>query len=244
MCGHLDLILQRKAPCQVDDEEEAEIAAAGDQSEYDAALISTACDLVGTLATVLGGDFAQLFPTFLPNMAQYYVRAFSCRASFLRSSLLRLHQDPSRSAGDRSTAIGSLAEIVNGMEAAVTPFTDSLFPLFLRALADPEAEVQSNAAFAMGSLIYRSQTDLSSQHLTVLGALHPLFNPAADSTRKDNARDNACGAVARMMLKNIAAVPLDQVRFLGQGSARLVQALIFLFVSLTGPSHLDPSPAT
>jgi importin-4 len=75
LCTHLDLILRRQAPCQLDDEEEAEAAQAlGEQSEYDAALISSACDLVGTIATVLGGDFAQLFPTFLPNMAQYYVR--------------------------------------------------------------------------------------------------------------------------------------------------------------------------
>lgn len=168
-------------------------AAPGEQSEYDAALISSACDLVGTLASVLGSDFAQLFNTFLPDMAQYY--------------------DVERSTGDRSTAIGSLAEIVNGMEASVTPFTDTLFPLFLRALGDTEAEVQSNGAFAMGSLLYHTQRDLTSQYLAVLGALRPLFEPtpAGAPPRRDNARDNACGAVARMVLRNVEAVPLDQV---------------------------------
>lgn len=93
----------------------------------------------------------------------------------------------------------------------VTPFTEKLFTLFLSALADPEAEVQSNAAFAIGSLIWNTQTDLSSQYMTVLGALHPLFNPSGDGTRKENAQDNAAGAVARMILKNQAAVPLEQV---------------------------------
>lgn len=92
-----------------------------------------------------------------------------------------------------------------------TPFTGKLFPLFLQALSDPEAEVQSNAAFAIGSLLYHSQTDLSSQYLQVLGALHPLFAAGPDGTRRENAQDNACGAVARMILKNSAAVPLDQV---------------------------------
>ncbi|KAI5478132.1 hypothetical protein MNV49_005396 [Pseudohyphozyma bogoriensis] len=192
ICKHIDAILKRTAACQVGDEEDGENVAAGEQSEYDAALISSACDLVGTLASVLGPDFAQLFPMFLADMASYY--------------------DLERTTGDRSTAIGSLAEIVNGMEQAVTPFTDNLFPLFLRALADPEAEVQSNAAFAIGSLIYHSQANLLSQYLTVLGALHPLFAPAeAGSTRKDNACDNACGAVARMILRDASAVPLDQV---------------------------------
>jgi hypothetical protein len=56
----------------MDDDLEEEAHA--DQSEYDAALISAACDLVGTLATIMGPEFAPLFSTFLPAMAQYYVR--------------------------------------------------------------------------------------------------------------------------------------------------------------------------
>ncbi|GAA5839614.1 hypothetical protein JCM9279_005998 [Rhodotorula babjevae] len=194
ICEQLSAILQRKALCQTanaeDDEVEAGVEA--DQSEYDAALIGAAADLVGSLATVLGGDFAQLFAAFLPDMVKYY--------------------DPTRSTADRSTAIGSLAEIVNGMEGASTPFTETLFPLFLQGLQDPEAEVQSNAAFAIGSLVYHSQTDLSSQYLTVLGALHPLFALPDDGQGKhENAKDNACGAIARLIVKNSAAVPLEQV---------------------------------
>lgn len=195
ICEQVSAILQRKALCQTtnaDEDEEEQGGAEADQSEYDAALIGAAADLVGSLATVLGGDFAQLFGAFLPDMVKYY--------------------DPTRSTADRSTAIGSLAEIVNGMEGASTPFTETLFPLFLQALSDPEPEVQSNAAFAMGSLVYHSQTDLSSQYLTVLGALHPLFAlPDDGQSKHENAKDNACGAIARLIVKNPSAVPLDQV---------------------------------
>ncbi|KAM0786714.1 hypothetical protein ACM66B_002156 [Microbotryomycetes sp. NB124-2] len=192
ICTHLDELLRRQAPCQIDeDAEDDDVPGLGEQSEYDAALIGAACDLVGTLASVLGSDFAQLFPTFLPNMAQYY--------------------DLQRTTGDRSTAIGSLAEIVNGMEGAVTPFTDQLYTLFLRALSDPEAEVRSNAAFAMGSLLWHTQADLSAQYLTVLSALHPFFVGELSSSSAENARDNACGAVARMLLKRSDALPMDQV---------------------------------
>ena len=209
LVNHLIQILQRTAPCQIDEDDEEEGAAAGEQSEYDAALISAACDLVGTIATVLGEEFAPMFPTFLPAMKQYYV----CRSSpvFASPSLMTFGiQDVTRSSGDRSTAIGSLAEIVNGMGAGVSPFTSDLFTLFLGALNDPETEVQSNAAFAMGSLVLATTTDISSQYLTILGALHPLFEIGVEA-KKDNARDNACGAVARMILKNQAALPLDQV---------------------------------
>lgn len=47
--------------------------------------------------------------------------------------------------------------------------------------------------------------------MNVLGALHPLFAASADGTRKENAQDNAAGAVARMIIKNSSALPLDQV---------------------------------
>lgn len=194
ICEEVSKILQRKAACQLDDEEDEvdEQEPAADQSEFDAALIGSAADLVGTLATVLGADFAPLFSGFLPDMVKYY--------------------DPARSVADRSTAIGSLAEIVNGMEGAVTPFTERLFPVFVSALSDPEPEVQSNAAFATGSLVYHSQTDLSSQYLPLLSALHPLFGLPQDGQAKhENAIDNACGAVARLVVKNQQAVPLDQV---------------------------------
>lgn len=85
----------------------------------------------------------------------------------------------------------------------------------MTSLSDPEAEVQSNGAFAMGTLIFHTQTDLTPHYPSILQALHPLFKATSPGgpVRMENARDNACGAVARMILKNIDAVPLEQVRF-------------------------------
>lgn len=84
--------------------------------------------------------------------------------------------------------------------------------LFYRALSDEEPEVHTNAAFAIGMLIEHSQMDLSAQYVHVLGALRPLFMVGADAALNQiNARDNAVGAVSRMVFKNPSAVPLDQV---------------------------------
>ena len=81
------------------------------------------------------------------------------------------------------------------------------------ALADTDAEVHSNAAYAAGRLVEFSENDLSSRYLQILTALRPHFTVAPDApVAKFNARDNAAGAVARLILKNTAAVPLDQVR--------------------------------
>jgi hypothetical protein len=52
------------------------------------------------------------------------------------------YYDPARSTTDRSTAIASLAEIVNGIESAITRFTGRFFLLFVQALSDPEPKVQ------------------------------------------------------------------------------------------------------
>lgn len=98
------------------------------------------------------------------------------------------------------------------MKGAITPYTEELFQVFARGLQDEEAEVVSNAAFASGLLIEQSTLDLSQQYLPLLQVLRPLFDAPADSgSAKLNAKDNATGAVARLIVRNTAAVPLDQV---------------------------------
>jgi importin-4 len=84
--------------------------------------------------------------------------------------------------------------------------------LFYRALSDPDPEVQTNAAFASGLLVEHSLMDLTSQYLSLLAAYRPLFNVDVDSPQaKLNARDNAVGAVSRLIYKSSSALPLDQV---------------------------------
>jgi importin-4 len=111
----------------------------------------------------------------------------------------------------RSSAIASLAEVCLGLQTSITPFTEPLFGLLLEACTDSKADidVKTNAAFALGTLIDASEQDLAGQFGTVLSALHPLFEATGED--EQGARDNACGAVARMIFKNAAAVPLEQV---------------------------------
>lgn len=98
------------------------------------------------------------------------------------------------------------------MKSAISPSTLPLLELFYQALSDDEPEVHSNAAFAVGVLVEHSAVDLSPQYLHLLAALRPLFEVPSDApTAKLNARDNAAGAVSRMILKNSDAIPLDQV---------------------------------
>jgi importin-4 len=98
------------------------------------------------------------------------------------------------------------------MKSAITPATEQVFELFISALSDSDIEPLSNAAFAIGLLIEHSEMDLSSQYLPVLSLLRPLFEVTPQSSAGHfNAKDNAAGAVARMIVKNPGALPLDQV---------------------------------
>lgn len=192
ICNIAVQVLEQKAFCQQDPDQEEDELPPEDQAEFDGVLVSSAGDLVGALAGALGAEFAPAFNTFYPLIVKYTGR--------------------NRSTTDRASAIGSLAEVVNGMKSAVSPTTETLFQLFYDALSDPEAEVQSNAAYAIGLLVEYSTMDLTAQYLPLLGALRPLFDvPSEAPAVKFSARDNAAGAVARMIIRNTAAVPLDQV---------------------------------
>lgn len=185
-------ILEQKAFCQQDPDQDETEEAPEDQAEYDSVLISSAGDLVASLANALGADFAPAFNVFFPLISKYYKNT--------------------RSLSDRSSSIGCLAEIISGMKAAITPSTQPLLELFYRALSDDEPEVLSNAAFAVGLLVEYSEVDLSQQYLPLLAALRPLFVVNDHSSAaKLNAKDNATGAVGRLIVRNTGAIPLDQV---------------------------------
>ncbi|KAF8159659.1 armadillo-type protein [Crassisporium funariophilum] len=192
ICNIAVQILEQKAFCQQDPDQDEDEEAPEDQAEYDSVLISSAGDLVAALASALGSDFSQAFDTFFPLISKYYKK--------------------SRSLSDRSAAIGCLAEIIAGMKGAISPHTGPLLELFYRALGDDDHEVLSNAAFATGLLVEFSEVDLSQQYFQLLGALRPLFVVTPeDPAAKLNAKDNAAGAVARLIVRNTSAVPLDQV---------------------------------
>ncbi|KAJ9474929.1 Importin subunit beta-4 [Pseudozyma hubeiensis] len=189
VCTYTIMILEKKSPPQLDSEipeEENEEA-----SEYESVLVSAASDLVGAMANVLGADFTDPLKQFMPQIMKYYT--------------------PGRSMSDRSTAIGSLGEIITGMKGAITPFTQDILSLLSRALSDEEASVRSNAVFASGVLIENTQTDLSPHFPQLLNAIRPFFEKSQnESDEVQTARDNACGCLSRMIIKNADAVPLDQ----------------------------------
>ena len=188
-CTYTLLILEKKSPAQLDPEgEEVDVEEA---SEYESVLVSAATDLVGAMTNVFGADFGAPLQQFLPQLAKYYT--------------------PGCSSSDRATAVGSLGEIIVGMKGAITPFTQDILAILSRSLSDDEASVRSNSAFAAGVLVQNSELDLSQHYGALLGALQPYFERhEGEPDDVQTARDNACGCLGRLILKNADAVPLEQ----------------------------------
>ncbi|RKO83503.1 armadillo-type protein [Blyttiomyces helicus] len=174
-------VMQRMAPAPSADEE-------GGDAEHQAVLVDRACDLLGALADTLGADFAPFFTSAFPLVSKYYRK--------------------NRPDSDRSMAIGSLSEAANGLGKAVTPFTADLVPIFIKALGDEEEEIRSNGAYAIGVLVFHSEVDLSSYYIQILQLLRPLLESTNTAL---NAKDNACGALSRMILRSPDLLPLDRV---------------------------------
>ncbi|KAG8950732.1 hypothetical protein FRC04_007151 [Tulasnella sp. 424] len=192
ICHNIQAILEGKSLCQQDPDADEDDEPLEEQAEFDSVLISATGDLVSSLATVLGQDFAQVFGTFLPLIAKY--------------------TSAQRSNTDRASAIGTLGEVITSMKGGITTFTQPVLEVTTGLLKDEDPEVRSNAAFATGVLVENSDTDLSAHYGTILQRLSHLFNLQPDAGQSEkHGRDNAAGAVSRMIIKNSAAVPLDQV---------------------------------
>lgn len=66
-------VLDGKAMCQQDPDQEEDEESPEEVAEYDSILVSSAGDVVAALANALGPDFASAFPTFFALISKYYV---------------------------------------------------------------------------------------------------------------------------------------------------------------------------
>ncbi|GAB5572740.1 ran-binding protein 6 isoform X1 [Prionailurus iriomotensis] len=163
LCNLLKAVLQRKIACQDTDEEEEE----EDQAEYDAMLLEHAGEAIPALAAAAGGDaFAPFFAGFLP--------------------LLLCKTKQGCTVAEKSFAVGTLAESIQGLGGASAQFVSRLVPVLLSTAreADPEEYFPK-----------------------LLGLLLPLLA----RERHDRVRDNICGALARLLMASPTRKPEPQV---------------------------------
>jgi importin-4 len=180
-------IINKKHPCQMEFEDEEDTDGPDETSEFDWVVVDTALDVVSGMATALGSSFGELWKVFEKTILRYASSSESL---------------------ERATAVGVLAECINGMGAAVTPLTSTLLKLLLHRLGDEDPQTRSNAAYAVGRLVEHSEAaeEMAKAYPTILSRLEQCLQ--MDVSRL---QDNATGCVSRMILRNREAVPTKDV---------------------------------
>eukprot|EP01105_Mastigella_eilhardi_P013828 TRINITY_DN3150_c0_g2_i1.p1 TRINITY_DN3150_c0_g2~~TRINITY_DN3150_c0_g2_i1.p1 ORF type:complete len:1100 (+),score=326.01 TRINITY_DN3150_c0_g2_i1:71-3301(+) len=184
-------VLQKKAPCQsADSDEPASQSQSGDDDadeDKEIELHETVGAVVVELAHVFGKQLQPFFMQALP----FFVR------------MMR----PSNHMYYRGLSVGTIAEYVKITGVDTQELLPSVMPAICAGLQDPNKKVRHNSAFAVGLLLAGAGPRVTAYHGQALQLLRPLL--AEGSPRRT--RDNAVGAVARIITAQGALLPLDQM---------------------------------
>ena len=181
-------LITKKHPCQEESSLEAEADLSDIEStEFDWLVVDSAMDVISGLAVALGPSFAPLWKNFDKQILKY------------------------ASAGEalqRATAIGVLSEVITGMGSSITPYTAQLGHILLKRLDDEDPQTKSNAAYAVGRLIEKTEdaATVAKAYPPILSKVHSLL-----SINERRCRDNAAGCISRLILKHREAVPTHEI---------------------------------
>ncbi|KAJ7313159.1 hypothetical protein JRQ81_004432 [Phrynocephalus forsythii] len=182
LCRVIREVLEKKVACQETDEDYDE----GDddeEAEYDSMVIECAGEVIPALAEAAGGEsFAPYFAGFLP--------------------LLLNKLKPSSSFADKSFAVGTIAETIQGLGQASAPFVPRLVQVLMAAARSEDMEVRSNAVFGLGVLAEHGGEAMHEHYPKLLGLLSNIIA----QEQRGRVTDNVCGAVARMVMANPGGV--------------------------------------
>ncbi|PWY70928.1 ARM repeat-containing protein [Aspergillus heteromorphus CBS 117.55] len=181
-------IITKKHPCQLEFGPEEETLEAGEEtSEFDWVVVDTGLDVVSGMAAALGESFAELWKVFEKTIMRYA---------------------GSSEALERATAVGVIAECINGMGGAVTQYTPSFLKLLVHRLNDEDPQTRSNAAYAVGRLIEHSNAkdQIVKEIPTILSRLEGCLQ-----MNVSRLQDNATGCLSRMILRHRESVPIKDV---------------------------------
>jgi hypothetical protein len=180
---NLEKIITKQHPCQKDlgDDEDAHHAPPeddGDSSEMDWLVIDSALEVLAGLSAALGAGFLDIWKQFETPILKFV---------------------SSTEDGERSTAVGIIAEVIKYSGDSITPFTRGLQNLLKRRMSDPATMAKSNAIYGMGQLILNSSdTDAT------IPTYQELWETLQQMLTHDEAHlvDNVHGCLSRMILRH------------------------------------------
>ncbi|KAK9096070.1 hypothetical protein Sjap_021567 [Stephania japonica] len=184
------VLLREESTCQ-----HTESDSDDDDANHDEVLMDAVSDLLPAFAKSMGPHFGPVF-----------AKLFDPLMKFARAS---------RPPQDRTMVVACLAEVAQEMGAPIASYVDAVMPLVLKEMASPEETNRRNAAFCVGELCKNGGEPTLQYPLKqtvvyygeILRGLYPMFG----ESEPDAVRDNAAGAVARMIIVQPNSIPFNQV---------------------------------
>ncbi|KAK1309534.1 hypothetical protein QJS10_CPA09g00181 [Acorus calamus] len=178
-------LLREDSACQ---QQESDGEIDDDDTEHDEVLMDAVSDLLPALAKFMGSHFEPLFAKLFEPLMRF--------------------GKASRPSQDRTMVVATLAEVAQHMGSPISGYVDKVMPLALKELASSDETNRRNAAFCIGELCKNGGEPTLKYYGDILRGLYPLFG---ESEPDDAVRDNAAGAVARMIMTQPQYLPLNQV---------------------------------
>ncbi|CAN6284845.1 unnamed protein product [Urochloa humidicola] len=178
------VLLRQESSCQQvesDGEDDGDI-------DHDEVLMDAVSDLLPAFAKVMGSYFDPIFAK-------------------LFDPLMKFAKSP-HPPQDKTMVVATLAEVAQEMGAPISAYVDKIMPLVLKELASSDATNRRNAAFCVGEICKNGGAAALKYYGDILRSLHNLFS---NSESDDAVRDNAAGAIARMIMVQPQSIPLNQV---------------------------------
>jgi hypothetical protein len=104
-------------------------------------------------------------------------------------------------------AIGCMAEVFSNIGDGCVPYIPTLLPVLAAGLQDGNPGLRRNSAFCCGILCKEGTAAMQPYFLQILAGLEPLIKEDEES----EVRDNAVGAMARMLLAAPEHVPIPAI---------------------------------
>ncbi|XP_042383764.1 importin-4-like isoform X1 [Zingiber officinale] len=178
-------LLREESSCQ---QVESDCDADDGDVDHDEVLMDAVSDLLPAFAKIMGLNFEPIFAKFFDPLMKF----------------AKVPHPPQ----DRTMVVACLAEVAQQMGPPISAYVDRTMPLVLKELGSSESTNRRNAAFCVGEFCKNGGVAALKYYGDILRALYPLFS---NSESDFAVRDNAAGAVARMIMAQPHAIPLNQV---------------------------------
>ncbi|XP_034255922.1 importin-4-like [Thrips palmi] len=181
-------VLTYKTECQ-DEDEAGNVPDEDDEdAEQDELLLQYAGNIVPQLGKAMTHEeFAQYFKTVLP--------------------LFLAKMKKNSTVAQRSFGVGTIAECMEPLGPCAGHFIPELLPLVLQMSQDNHEEVRNNAIYGLGELVLHAKEVTYPYFPQILQVL----SGAVANEKHPGTLDNICGALCRMIITNVEAIPINDV---------------------------------